>query len=153
MPYNKMSYVSQLLDIFKFIENIQENNINVYLDFDNIMKLHKIAPLLYKNVPSFRTKMISNSKSYEFKNSFEEMFDLLNDKLDYTKISNIFIITNNKTINDSAKNKKLKIINYEAFYSLINSDKKISLIVDINDKKINNILHKENIYGLILHLI
>jgi hypothetical protein len=148
-----MSYVSQLVDIFTFIDNIQENNINVYLDFDNIMKLHKIAPLLYKNVPSFRTKMISNSKSYEFKDNFEEMLDFLNGRLDGTKISNIFIITNNKNINDGTKNKKLKIINNEMFYSTINSDKKISLIVDINDKKINNMLYRENIYGITLQLI
>lgn len=153
MSYNKMSYVSQLVDIFTFIDNIQENNINVYLDFDNIMKLHKIAPLLYKNVPSFRTKMISNSKSYEFKDNFEEMLDFLNGRLDGTKISNIFIITNNKNINDGTKNKKLKIINNEMFYSTINSDKKISLIVDINDKKINNMLCRENIYGITLQLI
>ncbi len=153
MSHNKMSHVTQLADVFKFIDNIKESNINVYLDFDNIMKLHKIAPLLYKNVPSFRTKMISNIKSYEFKNNVDEMLEFLNGRLDGTKISNIFIITNNKSINDGTKNKKLKIINSEMFYSMLNSDKKTSLIVDINDKKINNILYRENVYGIMFQLI
>ena len=147
IDYKKMSYISQLYEIFKFIDDIDENKLNVYLDFDNIAKLIKIAPILYKNVPSFRTQMITNSKSYSFKNDINDLFEFIINKSTNPKIANLFIICNKYTY-DYPKNNKVTVINHDKFYSTINTNKQFSLIIDINNKKINNISDKENIHVL-----
>jgi len=151
--YKKMSYISQLSDAFKFIDGIHENNVNVYLDFDNISKLINIAHILYKNVPSYRTQMISNNKSYHFKNDISDLLNIIINGTVSAKIRNIFIITNNKDMYDQSKNNKAIMINHDEFNSIISVDKHFSLIIDVNNKKINNISNKENIYMLILQLV
>ena len=152
MSYKKMIHVTHFVDIFTIIDSVRDDKIDIYIDADNIRKLIKIAPLLYDNVPALRTKIITNNKSYDFKTEIDIILGPMNDRLAYTdrKIK-AYVVTNNMHAYKQ-KYDKLHFLNYDEFYFTINNSKNSSILIDINDKKTNQILNNKDLSVLVWHI-
>jgi hypothetical protein len=147
--YYKMSYVSNLSDVFKQIRT-SPHHCNIYINLDNTMELLNLTQTVYKNNPSLRTKLISRTKSYDFTKNGGEYFigkifeEFKNDS------KKIYVITN---FNSDLKNDNIKLIHSSEFENIVNKDQEYVLIVDTNENKAKALKNKKNVHVMILRII
>ncbi len=93
------------MDVSSMIKYLEDNDhCNLYIDL-NELSLHN---KLYKNVPSLRTKIIINTKSYNFNKHVLNTLKLLHEAVTNTKFK-IIVVTNDKTIIEFIISEKLNI--------------------------------------------
>lgn len=153
--YQKMSHIFDVNDVFQYTNN----NIgphNVYINLDSTLKLFSIAPILYKNVPKLRSKMIQTTKSYQFSRSIYDIIDTLNSGSQSAKnIEKICVVSDDKDTIDYIKSKKMDIIiiSNKQFDIFINNNNSESiLLIDAGYNKLN-LTNKNNIHVMIPQLI
>lgn len=113
--------------------NKQNDNYNIYFNFDNIVSLANISNNIYKNNPMLRSKMVSQAKSYDYpKDSTNMILESILTKSNENK-NNVFIITNSNIKFDLDKYSKVKIINMNNIENHFKNDLH-NLIVDTDTK-------------------
>lgn len=145
----KMSYVSNLADVFNQIRMSSHHN-SIYINLDNTMALLNLTQTVYKNNPSLRTKLISRTKTYDFTKNGNEYF--LNKIVEEFKNDpkKIYVITN---CNNDLKHDNIKTIHSSQFENIIDRDQGPILIIDTNENRTKSLKNKQNIHVMILRII
>lgn len=127
-------------ECFEYITNSLsqniDNTISLFIDLANITKLSVTTPIIYKTVPTLRTKIIRNTKSVggnSSKYSVDEIFDLL------------------KKIQLSNNNKKIKIFVTCSDYYNTNKENiefldEVTFYLCVKNNKLNNKLHDQLVF-------
>lgn len=125
--YNtQMTEVNNFKDISKYIINSSSNETTiVYFDLINLIKLSKTNEILYKTVPSLRTKILTINKSLNINllSVLQNVFDTFKIISDKTKIC---VLIDDNEIISKIKTLFPSIIiqnNHNVFYSNIQIEK------------------------------
>lgn len=155
IPY-KMTHILNVDDVFTYTENSNEQCC-VYFDLDSASKLLNVAPLLYKNVPSLRPKIIQASKSYKLTKSVYDLLDSVNNGYRNSKnIEKIYVISEDTNVVDyiKANDMNIAVVNSDQFYkTCCEENNKPILFVDVNENKIKKINSKKNMHVMLLQLV
>lgn len=117
MDYNSKRHIVtnivQMDNIFKHSNLFSFINFIIYIDFDNVIRKLKSTYEMYKNIPSLRTKLVINQKSYRTIKTSIEILDEINEQLlkFNHKVKEFYVITNDKDIVEHIKRKNLNIKN------------------------------------------
>ncbi len=162
----EMSYVSNLNDVFNHIKK-NSHHTSIFINLDNTVKLLNLTPVIYKNNPFLRTKLISRTKNYDFTLSTNNCFlkKIIEEFRDDPR--KIYVITNTN-FDHQIKNisSNIVIIRSTQFDSIVKNDtdsekliqKRILslpsiLIVDTNENISKQFKNKQNIQIVILKVI
>ena len=151
--YYKMNYVSNLNDIFNHIK-MNSHHANIFINLDNTIKLLNLTPIIYKNNPFLRTKLISNTKTYDFTKKllpYNYFLKKIAEEVN-NDIKKIYVITNtNEHTCDMSSN--IIMIDCDQFDNIINKIENSILIIDTNENASRQLKDKQNIHVIILRAI
>lgn len=88
----KVEHIKEISKIFTTI--LENNDIHIYIDLANAINLYKTSAILYKSVPSLRTKIITQTKSMNGNDVFN-IDEILEDINKLYKLNNKLFITSN----------------------------------------------------------
>jgi hypothetical protein len=152
----KMTHILNVNDVFTFTNNNTETY-NVYIDIDSTSKLLNIAPLLYKNVPSLRPKIIQASKSYTLNKTIYDLLDSVNSGYNTSRnIDKIYIVSDDESTSNYIKEKQMNVvvISNDQFNKIVHNDNdRPTLFVDVNELNAKKIKHKKNMHIMLLQLV
>lgn len=130
----QMKYAANVTNILDWIENTSDHD-TVFINLDNIAKLIKIIPVVYKNNPHMRTNMISKTKSYEFTNfKYKDELKKIIESLCQLSTKKIYLIVSDadEYLNIDMKGENITIIN-KNMYANVLSQYKTGLVIDTNE--------------------
>ncbi len=148
--YNKNMIKSfDLENTYKHIKNVStEQKILLYVDITNIIKLLKTTSVIYKTVPSLKTKIIMNTKiiNENTEDSSDAIFNLLNKinlinlKRDDENKIKVFITTNDGKIIEKISGLFNQINDNSNILNMLDED---NFYLSIKENKLNKLNNYE----------
>jgi TusA-related sulfurtransferase len=153
----KMHYISDIDEVFthKYTDCV-DNTISIYINFDNINNLLKLLPKLYNNIPSLRTKIITNVQSYDFsKNIGNTLLKRIVEKYNTAnknKVTKLFIITDDEKIKQNLP-EFITCSNNIELKKIVDDDENHILFVDTDYIKMKQIGNNKNVNIMLFNMI